>query len=114
MTGGKKTGCVLTLSSPLLLTDLNINNPTSEVVFLPGKALGFLTEKIFENETGQSVMLGLFLLSLGLTSIYFHGLTARTVRQMQIYQATKFGQIGHPYYTVKAIPQNPLLKAKKI
>ncbi|XP_055388767.1 uncharacterized protein LOC129617678 [Condylostylus longicornis] len=109
----RNTAATVVLGSPLLLTDYSENNPISEVVLLSGKALGFLTEKIFENESGQSMMLGLFLISIGFASVYFNGMTAYTVRKMQIHHATKFGQIGVPFYTSRALPPNPLLKVKK-
>lgn len=105
------TAGVVLLGSPILAAEhLTEQNPLSEVIFLSGKAFGYLTERIFENEAGQSMMLGLFILSLGAASLYFHGITKHTVRRMQIHQATKFGQLGHPYYTSKVLPPNPLIK----
>lgn len=109
-----KKGKIIVCGSPILLSEYSEKAPTEEIVFLSGKGLGFLTEKIFENESGQSIILGLFILSLGYTALYFNGMAAATARKMQILHATKFNQIGIPFYTARAIPLNPLLRPKRM
>jgi hypothetical protein len=101
---------IYTLSSPILLfEDYRKNDSFSEILFYPGLMLNYLTERIFETETGQSLMLGLFLLSLFFSVLYTQGITKLTVRNLQISQATRFSQIGHPFYVSKFLSKNPLL-----
>ncbi|KFH15549.1 hypothetical protein TGMAS_208440 [Toxoplasma gondii MAS] len=105
---GAGTGCMLA-ASPMLFTDYdNTASPKSELIFMAGNALGYCTERFFENEYGQSI----FMFALGLAYLAMLGHEGKihgAVWRMKHLFATNFKMVGHPRYAY-ALPKNPLLQ----
>ncbi|KAL8275697.1 hypothetical protein Esti_000260 [Eimeria stiedai] len=107
---GAGTGCCM-LGSPLAFTDWQQQSPKSELFFLSGKALGNLTERIFENEAGQSLfMLVLFVVYLSLLG--FEGKVNGAVFRLKHAVAANWHLPVHRNY-MHALPPNPLLQQHK-
>ncbi|CBZ49824.1 conserved hypothetical protein [Neospora caninum Liverpool] len=105
---GGGAGCMLA-ASPMLFTDYDKTaSPKSELIFMAGNALGYCTERFFENEYGQSI----FMFALGLAYLAMLGHEGKihgAVWRMKHLFATNFRMVGHPRYAY-ALPKNPLLQ----
>eukprot|EP00918_Siedleckia_nematoides_P028609 GHVU01061592.1.p1 GENE.GHVU01061592.1~~GHVU01061592.1.p1 ORF type:complete len:127 (-),score=17.46 GHVU01061592.1:562-942(-) len=102
------------MASPLFFTDLEQEkHPASENIFLPSKAIRFLTEKIFENEGGQAALTGITVLALGYVVVH-QSIIAAHARRVKTHIATKFGWAGHPHYIRRAVERANNNKGMKI
>ncbi|PFH31798.1 hypothetical protein BESB_022900 [Besnoitia besnoiti] len=105
---GGGAGCMLA-ASPMMFTEYDKTaSPSGELIFTAGNALGYCTERFFENEYGQSVFM--FVLGLAYLAMLGHeGKIHGAVWRMKHLFATNFRTVGHPRYAY-ALPKNPLLQ----
>jgi len=104
---------LLLAASPIFFTEFDEVNPKSEsVLFMASRAIKALTEKVLENEPGQSLMMVLIVGSMAYIALH-QGFTSATARKLKVGLATRFGSVGHPYYTEKLFASsNPLLRGR--
>lgn len=99
---------VCLFGSPLAFTDWQPQQPKSELLFLSGQAIGSLTERMFENEAGQSLfMIALFLAYFGLLG--FEGKVNGALMRLKYTVGTNWQLPVHRNY-FHALPPNPLLQ----
>ncbi|SOV14516.1 conserved Plasmodium protein, unknown function [Plasmodium sp. gorilla clade G2] len=111
----KGVGGIMLLSSPILFEVNNKeeeNPPKSEYIFLAGKSIDFLTQKIFENEFGTSILYVAFFVAY-LSLLVHDNKINLMVQKLKYKYANNMFTVGHPNYK-KYLPKNPLIKNKQI
>lgn len=82
-----------------------------KIAFISGRVWGHTTERVLENEAGQSLFMLLFIASMAYGLMY-QGIVAAHVRRLQCRVASHYGCLGVPHYVNGKIPPNPLLRKK--
>eukprot|EP00920_Eleutheroschizon_duboscqi_P017043 GHVT01040674.1.p1 GENE.GHVT01040674.1~~GHVT01040674.1.p1 ORF type:complete len:221 (+),score=21.44 GHVT01040674.1:641-1303(+) len=105
---GSGTMCIC-ISSPCVPLDYTASSaPPTESIFIAGKAISFLTQKIFENEVGPSFLMAVMFLAY-LALMGHEGKIHQLVHKLKMTKGTNFHAVGHQRYA-KFLPKNPLLK----
>ncbi|VWU49914.1 conserved protein, unknown function [Hepatocystis sp. ex Piliocolobus tephrosceles] len=107
----KKTGGTMLLFSPILFEIKNKNeenSPKSEYIFMAGKSIDFLTQKIFENEMGTSILYLTFFIAYLALLVHDNRINLM-VQKLKFKYSNNMFNIGHPNYK-KFMRQNDMLK----
>ncbi|GAB65915.1 hypothetical protein PCYB_074160 [Plasmodium cynomolgi strain B] len=95
------TGGTMLLISPIMFEAKHKeeeNNPKTEYIFMAGKTIDFLTQKIFENEFGTSILyLSFFVAYLALLA--HDNKVNLLVQKLKFKYANNMFTIGHPNYS---------------
>ncbi|CRG99557.1 conserved Plasmodium protein, unknown function [Plasmodium relictum] len=108
---GKGVGSTMLLVSPILFEVKHKeeeNSPKSEYIFLAGKSIDFLTQKIFENEFGTSILYLTFFVAYLALLVHDNKINLM-VQKLKFKFSNNMFNIGHPNYK-KYLPKNPLIK----
>lgn len=73
------------------------NNPKTEYIFMAGKTIDFLTQKIFENEFGTSILYLTFFVAY-LALLAHDNKVNLLVQKLKFKYANNMFSIGHPNY----------------
>ncbi|SBT71123.1 conserved Plasmodium protein, unknown function [Plasmodium malariae] len=108
--GGGGVGTML-LISPVLFEQKNKeeeNSPKSEYIFMAGKSIDFLTQKIFENEFGTSILYLAFVVAYLALLVHDNKINLM-VQKLKFKYSNNMFSIGHPNYK-KYLHQNGNMK----
>lgn len=112
---GKRLGTISLMISPILFEvkhkDEEIT-PKNEYIYIAGKSIDFLTQKIFENEFGTSILYLTFFIAY-LALLVHDNRVNLMVQKLKFRFANNFFHVGHPNYK-KYLPPNPLTKKENI
>ncbi|CRG96893.1 conserved Plasmodium protein, unknown function [Plasmodium gallinaceum] len=108
---GKGVGGTMLLVSPILFElkhKEEENSPKSEYIFMAGKSIDFLTQKIFENEYGTSILYLVFFVAY-LALLVHDNKVNLMVQKLKFKFSNNMFSVGHPNYK-QYLPKNPLIK----
>ncbi|KJP86768.1 hypothetical protein AK88_03582 [Plasmodium fragile] len=95
------TGGTMLLISPIMFEAKHKeeeNNPKTEYIFMAGKTIDFLTQKIFENEFGTSILYLTFFVAY-LALLAHDNKINLLVHKLKFKYANNMFSIGHPNYS---------------
>lgn len=108
---GKPLGGACLLVSPVLFEVKHKEEevtPKNEYIYLAGKSIDFLTQKIFENEFGTSILYLTFFIAYLALLVHDNRINLM-VQKLKFRFSNNLFHVGHPNYK-KHLPPNPLTK----
>ncbi|GAW80408.1 hypothetical protein, conserved [Plasmodium gonderi] len=93
-------GGAMLMVSPIMFEMKNkeeVNEPKSEYIFMAGKTIDFLTQKLFENEFGTSILYLTFFVAY-LALLAHDNRINLMVQKLKFKYANNMFSIGHPNY----------------